>query len=123
MEVGKLEVGKLEVGMLKVVKLDDGKLVSWKLGKVDTPVCHVVPELWRGPRRSGTRGAGGALRGAKRRAAVRASEECDGADDGKEHDPRLLCRDQRPTSGGGGDILCARAHRTAVVASSGVTSY
>ena len=44
------------------------------LGKVESPVCHVVPELWRGPRRSGTRGAGGALRGAKRRAAVRASE-------------------------------------------------
>ena len=22
--------------------------MSWKLGKVDTPVCHVVPELWRG---------------------------------------------------------------------------
>ena len=45
-----------------------------KLGKVESPVCHVVPELWRGPRRGGTRGAGGALRGAKRRAAVRASE-------------------------------------------------
>ena len=60
--------------MLGIRKLEVGKLVSWKLGKVDTAVCHGVPELWRGPRRSGTRGAGGALRGAKRRAAVRASE-------------------------------------------------
>ena len=34
-----------------------------KLGKVDTPVCHVVPELWRGPRRSGMRGAGMQLKG------------------------------------------------------------
>ena len=45
-EWGKLEVGmmrSLKVGKLKVEKLGSRK--SWKLGKVDSPVCHVVPEL------------------------------------------------------------------------------
>ena len=55
--------------MLGIRKLEVGKLVSWKLGKVDTPVCHGVPELWRGPAAKRDEGGGG--RAARSEATVR----------------------------------------------------
>ena len=60
------------------------------MGKVDTPVCHVGPDLWRGPRRRGTRGGGG--RAARSEATCGGACERSGALRARHARPQLLDR-------------------------------